>query len=472
MKQRNITAIVCYLTLGVIGITMLMPFVWMLLTSLKSENEVFSDNILPQETILGENGDKLRYIDDKVILSQNGQPYIVDKGNPIIGNMGEVVRDENGRFLYEKDGQPIYCKQLKINTQTGLVYNTKRYDYVYDFNKEPLILTKKRMQELKRNPYSHAILKNSNDKKIKRDNGSYVRCNDIIYTKIGKPIRDNKAFAPLRNSNGTIIQYRARFPFYKGDNEPLTNYLGKDLIDFKGNKIFGHMVKKIKKNRFIWSNYKRVWVEVNFNLFAFNSIFVAITITIVQVFTSSLSGFAFSRLKWPGRDKIFLLYLSTMMIPGMVTILPKYLIIKELAWIDTFNALIIPASFSAYGTFMMRQFMMSLPRSLEEAAMIDGASIFKIYWDIVMPLSKPAIITLTILTFIGSWQSFTWPLIATYSESTRVLPVALKVFDSDYGTNYSLLMTGSVIMILPCVLIFLYAQKFFVKGLQLGGVKE
>lgn len=221
----------------------------------------------------------------------------------------------------------------------------------------------------------------------------------------------------------------------------------------------------------VWRNYLDVLKVVPFARFYFNSIFVAIVVTVGQVFTSSLAAYAFSRLKFPGRDKLFFAYLATMMIPGSVTMIPVYVLLRILGWIDTYKALIIPAMFSAYGTFMLRQFFMTLPKDLEDAAKIDGCGFFGIYWRIILPLSKPALATLTIFTFMGSWGSFMWPLLVTNSMELKTLPVGLESFQSIYTTDWTLLMAGSVMAMLPIVIIFLLNQRFFVEGIKLSGIK-
>jgi multiple sugar transport system permease protein len=159
------------------------------------------------------------------------------------------------------------------------------------------------------------------------------------------------------------------------------------------------------------------------------------------------------------------------MVPGAITMIPNYLILQQLGWLNTFIGLIIPGAASAYGTFMLRQYMLTLPKGLEEAARIDGASLLRVWWDIVLPLCKPAMITLAIFTFTGTWTSFTWPLIVAPDERVRVLPVALQYFSSGQSTAYTLLMAASLIMMLPMLILFVFGQKYFVRGIQLGGVK-
>ncbi|OGV43195.1 MAG: hypothetical protein A2X48_16280 [Lentisphaerae bacterium GWF2_49_21] len=222
---------------------------------------------------------------------------------------------------------------------------------------------------------------------------------------------------------------------------------------------------------FQWKNYPEVFDVIPFAKFYWNSILIASWVTFLQVFTSSLAAFSFSRLNWPGRDKVFLMYLATMMLPGLVMMIPNYQIMISLGWVDSFVGLIVPASFSAFGTFMMRQFMMTIPTSLDEAAEIDGASKWQLYWDVILPLSKPGLITLTIFTFMGNYQSFFWPLVMLKSIDKYTLPVGLLFFDSTRGQTTHLLMAGVTMSVLPMVIVFIIMQKQMVKGIQLGAVK-
>jgi len=228
---------------------------------------------------------------------------------------------------------------------------------------------------------------------------------------------------------------------------------------------------RLLPDRLHWENYHKVMVETNFSRALFNSAIVTLCVTAGQVFTSSLAAFAFARLRFFGRDKIFLGYLGTLMIPGAVTMIPVFLLLRDLGWINSYKALIIPGMFSAYGTFMLRQFFMTIPREIEEAAIIDGCSTFGVYRHVILPLSKPGLSALAILTFMGSWRSFMWPLIVTHTRDMFTLPVALASFQEMYGVRWTLLMAGSVIMILPMLLVFIVGQKYFIEGIQLGAVK-
>jgi len=218
-------------------------------------------------------------------------------------------------------------------------------------------------------------------------------------------------------------------------------------------------------------NYRAVFTQIPFAHYYFNSVLVASWVTFLQVFTSSLAAFAFARLRWPGRDAIFRLYLATLMIPGVVVLIPNYAEMVKLHLFNSYFGLIVPASFTAFGTFMLRQFMLTLPRALDEAASIDGASPWVIFWDIVLPLSRAGVITLAIFSFMGNYGSFLWPLIMIKSQYLRTLPVGMLFFDSVYGRQTNLIMAASVMNILPLIILFVSTQKYLVKGIQLGAVK-
>jgi len=223
--------------------------------------------------------------------------------------------------------------------------------------------------------------------------------------------------------------------------------------------------------RIVWENYYRAWKAVPFGRFYLNSIIVAICVTIGVVFTSSFAAYAFSRLNFPGRDKLFFAYVATMMIPGSVIIIPQFVLIRVLGWVDTYRALIVPAIFTAFGTFLLRQFFMTIPKELEDAAKIDGCGYFGIYWRIILPLSKPALSTLAITTFQGNWGSFMWPLLVTNRTEMRTLPIGLEYFKSQYTAEWTLLMAGSVMVILPIIILYVFNQRFFVEGVKLTGIK-
>lgn len=212
-------------------------------------------------------------------------------------------------------------------------------------------------------------------------------------------------------------------------------------------------------------------LDFDFPQWYFNSFFVAAWVTSLQVMTSAMAAFAFSRLVWRGRDTVFLLYLGTMMIPALVLMLPNYQIMVKLGLVNTYAGLILPMAFSAFGTFLLRQFMIALPRSYDEAAEIDGASALQVFLDVILPLTRPGVITLAILTFLGNFQSFFWPLVMVKDDHLRTIPIGLLSFQTDYGQQTELIMAATVMNIVPLIVLFIVMQRQIVSGIQLGGVK-
>ena len=208
-----------------------------------------------------------------------------------------------------------------------------------------------------------------------------------------------------------------------------------------------------------------------FVAFYLNSLIVTILVTLGGVFTSSLAAFAFSRLSFRGRDKLFLAYLGTLMVPQVVTMIPVFVLLKMLGWIDTYAAMILPPMFTAYGTFLLRQFFVTIPTELEDAARIDGCGLWGIYRHVILPLSGPALATLTTFIFLGTWNSFMWPLIVINSMEKRPLMLGLYAFMSQYNTEWALLMAASLMVMAPVIIIFLIGQRYFVKGIVMSGLK-
>lgn len=223
----------------------------------------------------------------------------------------------------------------------------------------------------------------------------------------------------------------------------------------------------------VWlpQNYTDVFRQVPFGRYYFNSVFISAWSTLLLVLTSAMAAFAFSRMKWPGRDLVFQMYLATLMIPGLVTMVPNFALMVNLRLLDSYVGLILPGAFSAFGTFLLRQFMLSVHPSLDESAMLDGATPWQIFWEVVMPLAKPGLVTLGIFTFMGSYGSFLWPLIMVKSQDISTLPIGMLYFDSQFNKQTNVLMAASVMNIVPLIIIFLAGQKFFVKGIMLGAVK-
>ena len=204
----------------------------------------------------------------------------------------------------------------------------------------------------------------------------------------------------------------------------------------------------------------------------FNSLFVASSVTLSNMFFCSLAGYAFAKLRFPGRDAIFLAFISAMMIPWQVFLIPGFVIVKHLGWLNTFWALIIPNLAMPFGIFLCRQYIMSIPDGLIEAARIDGYNEFGIYGKIILPLLTPALATLAIFTFLSQWNSFVWPLIVTQSSTMRTVPLIIAVLNGQFGANFAMVMAGALVVTLPMLLIFLVFQRQFIKGVFLTSIRE
>lgn len=224
-----------------------------------------------------------------------------------------------------------------------------------------------------------------------------------------------------------------------------------------------------------WDNFKEVITNpnVSFPLFARNTIFLAVTCTAGVTITSGLTAFAFARLRFPGRDRLFAILLSTMMLPAIVTMVPSYVIFAKIHWVNTFLPLTVPAWLGggAFNVFLLRQFFLTHPRELDEAAIMDGASYSTIFWKILMPLSGPAVATVAVFTFIGTWRDFMGPLIYLNDPDKQTLEVGLSTFQGLNSEQWHLIMAGATLVMLPLIVIFILCQRYFVKGITMTGLK-
>jgi len=225
-------------------------------------------------------------------------------------------------------------------------------------------------------------------------------------------------------------------------------------------------------NTWAFENYVLMWGMSPWVLYFFNTAFITVLTILGQIVTCSLAAYAFARLKFRGRDVIFYIFLGTMMIPFQTIMIPQFMIIRQLGWMNTHAALIVPSIFSAFGTFMLRQFFLSIPRDLEDAAKIDGCSYPKIYYEIIMKNSVPAIMTLVIFTFMGTWNEFLRPLIFLQRQELWTLSLGLARFQGTYITLWNQMMAGALITMIPVLLVFLFAQRYFVQGIVMSGIKE
>ena len=221
----------------------------------------------------------------------------------------------------------------------------------------------------------------------------------------------------------------------------------------------------------LWENYGYTWTAANMGLYFKNSLIVTLSLTVGQTVTCSLAAYAFSRLNFRGRDLLFLIYLGTMMIPFQVTLIPLYILMRQFGWIDTYKSLIVPFIFSAYNTFLLRQSFLTIPRALDESAIIDGCGYFGIYSRIILPLSRPALITQAIFCALWAWNDLLWPTVVVNTERVRTLVVGLQMFKTAYAIQWNYLMAGTCISVIPMLILYLFCQKYFVEGISTTGIK-
>ena len=221
-----------------------------------------------------------------------------------------------------------------------------------------------------------------------------------------------------------------------------------------------------------WSNYRTVMESMPFGWFIFNSFKIATLAMIGQVLSCSLAAYAFARIRFPGRETVFVIWLACLMIPYQVNLIPQYLLFRSFGWLDTHYPLIVPNFFGGvFGTFLLRQFFLTIPNELEDAARIDGCRRFGIYWRIFLPLAKPALATLGVFVFMSNWNNLLGPVVYLSSYEKMTLTVGLAFFRGQYTTQWALLMAGAVISVIPIILIYAAAQQYFVRGVVLSGLK-
>ena len=243
------------------------------------------------------------------------------------------------------------------------------------------------------------------------------------------------------------------------------------LTSFKDKtEVFNYSLQWLP-SKFKFDGYRQVRSEIPFARMYLNSFIVAGSVTVCQLITSALAGYAFARLDFPGRDVIFMIYISAMMIPYQATVIPSFMLVRKLGMLDRYSCLIVPFIAGPFGAFMLRQFFLGMPRSLEEAAIIDGCSRFGVLARIILPLCKPAMVTLGLFQFMFAWNDFMWPLIVTNTSSMRTLQVGLALLRAEEATNWPMLMAATTMATLPIVIIFLAAQRQFIESVALTGLK-
>jgi multiple sugar transport system permease protein len=394
---------------------MLIPFLWMVSTSLKTREQVFRSNWVPMKNIVKYNN---KNIEVKKIMPATEKPGIY-KVEVLSGpEKGRIIDSANTNKLTRISGK-IFSYEARGDNGEIQIFNVKLVEKIAPMFYHVEII----------NPYNYS---------------------ETIQMELPEDEIIRKISPELRN--------------------------------------FPHAVE-------VTGNFGRSYI---------NSIVVAVITTVGHVFTCSLAAYAFARLKFPGRDVLFLGYLATLMIPGAVTMIPVFVILKTMPdvlnnlfgtdffssaiyvqfgstaarfyagkpiGLDSYFAIIAPGLFGAYGTFLLRQFFLGLPTDLEDAAKIDGCNLFRVYSTIILPLSKPALATLAIFTFMSSWRGFMWPMVVTSNPNMQTLPVMLQAFASITSTQWELLMAGTLMVIAPLIVVFLIGQRFFIEGIQLGAVK-
>ncbi len=220
-----------------------------------------------------------------------------------------------------------------------------------------------------------------------------------------------------------------------------------------------------------WQNYLDIWTRIPLAKFVVNTVKLTLIVTFLQLLTSSFAAYSFAKLKFKGRDALFMAYIATIAVPWQVYMVPQFIMMRSMGLADTHLAIICLQAFSAFGVFMMKQFYEGIPTELCEAARIDGMSEYRIWYKIMLPLSKPALSTLTIFTFVSTWNDFLGPLIYLTTESKKTLQLGLRMFISQFGSEYGLIMAASVLSLIPVLIVFLSLQKYFVEGVAASGVK-
>jgi multiple sugar transport system permease protein len=218
-------------------------------------------------------------------------------------------------------------------------------------------------------------------------------------------------------------------------------------------------------------NYETIFEQLSFGIYFLNTVKITASVTLLQLFTGSLAAYSFSKLKYPGRDKLFLCYLATMMVPWHAIMIPQFMIIQKLNLYDNHLSLILTGAFNAFAVFVLRQNMLGIPDSLSEAAIIDGCSSFGIYIRIILPLSKIGLATLAVLTFNNVWNDYLGPMIYLDSNANRTIQLGLATFKREYDTNYGAIMAGTVVSLIPVVIMYISAQKYFIEGVAFSGIK-
>lgn len=286
----------------------------------------------------------------------------------------------------------------------------------------------------------------------------------------------NRTVIPLTRDR--LNHYLGRFIVYAliiaGALITALPFLWMILGSFKSHSDFAHIPMIWLPTQWLSSNYSEVFNLMPFGRMYFNSVFIAVCVTSGILLTSSMAAYSFARIQFWGREVIFLLYLGTIMIPGWVTLIPMFIIIKNLGWLNTYQGLIVPSLTSPMGTFLLRQFFLSIPKDFEDAAFMDGATRLQIFRQVILPLAKPALLTVGLMSFMANWNSLLWPLIIMSKPEMQTIPLGLARLALTAGwvrVEWGPLMAANLLAILPIAVIYAFLQNYFIRGIALSGLK-
>ena len=419
--------IILYLLLAGGAVTMVFPFVWMLSTSVKSSLEVLSSQItiIPQK---------------KKYIRVDGSPEQVEF-RLALKLKREVSLAEGRISLLCPGGEaPLRGEIAGIfqNYYQGLQQVFRRFQGPQEADRRLDLLWRRTLEKIPDLPATR-------------------RLDHLKISRMKTELRS------LRTSLGRL----SAAAVFRRDRIAVVVLAGKN----RGKEFELHPDDLIWK-RFLWRNFKTAWQSAPFGRYFINSIIMSVAVTLGQVLTSALAAYAFARMKFRFKETLFMILLATMMIPKQVILIPDYAILSKLQWINTYYVLIVPFIAAVFGIYFLRQHFETLPQDLFDAASIDGCGRFRTLFQIVLPISRGVLITVSLFTFIMTWNSLLWPLVMTNTPEMRPLQVGLAVFNQESGTDWQLLMAASTFAVFPLLIIFFLAQKQFIEGITRSGMKE
>jgi multiple sugar transport system permease protein len=418
--RQLITRVLVFVALIAVTVTMVLPFIWMVSTSLKSGDEAVTGQI--------------RWLPRTTLLKHDGQQLEVD-----------IVERDHGRYRVR------LLQDLELQPQP-----LRTAEQVF-------------AAELQRFEPAGAELLLDGDALVTHPP---VEADDRVGAKVTRKVwfdRDQDLWLNYQiEAEAEVLEVVAppiaTVRFAENTLNASLGLAGQTMTKVPSQDL----IQKVSLN---FGNYLEVLNVMPFLAYYRNSIIVAVCVTLGQIVTSAMAAYAFARMRFPFRESLFFAYLATLMIPAQVTMIPLFILMSKVGLANTLISLILPGMFGAYGTFMLRQYFLGIPREIEEAATIDGAGHWGVFLRVIAPMSKPAIVTLVIFTAMQTWNAFVWPLIMISDDHLKTLPIGIAAFNGTYSTDWTLLMAGCVMMVLPLIVLFLFGQRFFVRGIQLGAVK-